>query len=68
MFNNNVGSLDRALRIIVGVGLLFFFFYMPEAPWRYWLLIGIVPLFTGLFGTCPLYSVFGFSSCPVKRT
>lgn len=68
MFKNNVGSLDRAVRVIVGAALLVLFFYMPEAPWRYWLLIGIVPLFTGLFATCPLYSVFGMSTCPAKRS
>ena len=29
-------------------------------------LIGIVPLFTGIFSTCPLYSVLGISTCAVK--
>jgi hypothetical protein len=31
-----------------------------------WGYIGLVPLATGLLGNCPLYSVFGFSTCPLK--
>jgi hypothetical protein len=47
--------------------LLALFFIYPDASWRYFALIGIVPLFTGLFGTCPLYSIIGLSTCPVKK-
>jgi Protein of unknown function (DUF2892) len=67
MFNTNEGSMDRALRVIVGAVLLGMFFMYPEASWRNWTLIGIVPLLTGLAGTCPLYSVLGLSTCPVKK-
>ncbi len=67
MFNTNEGSVDRAVRIIVGAVLLGMFFMYPEASWRNWTLIGIVPLLTGLIGTCPLYSVLGLSTCPVKK-
>lgn len=67
MFKTNVGGIDRALRIIVGVALLALFFLYPDASWRYWTLIGIVPLATGLMSTCPLYSLLGLSTCPVKK-
>lgn len=67
MFKTNEGTVDRALRIIVGVVLLAMFFLYPGASWRYWALIGIVPLLTGLVGTCPLYSILGMSTCPVKK-
>lgn len=67
MFSRNVGGIDRVLRIVAGVVLLALFFLYPEASWRYWALIGIVPLVTGLFGTCPLYSIFGWSTCPATR-
>jgi Protein of unknown function (DUF2892) len=67
MFNTNEGSMDRALRVVVGAVLLGMFFMYPEASWRNWTLIGIVPLLTGLAGTCPLYSVLGLSTCPVKK-
>ncbi|MBT6110451.1 MAG: DUF2892 domain-containing protein [Rhodospirillales bacterium] len=67
MFKSNVGSVDRALRIIVGIAALALFFVYPEASWRNWTLIGIVPLMTGLFSTCPAYTIFGLSTCPIKR-
>lgn len=67
MFKNNVGGIDRALRVIVGLLLLAAFFVYPDASWRWFALIGIVPVFTGLFGTCPLYSILGVSTCPMKK-
>ena len=65
----NVGSLDRILRVIVGLALIAFALG-AVAPgtglnWLGW--SGLVPLLTGAVGTCPLYSVFGLSSCPVAR-
>jgi hypothetical protein len=67
MFATNVGSIDRILRIVVGLALLAGFFLNPEASMRWLYLIGIVPLATGLMSTCPLYSLFGFSTCPMKK-
>ncbi|GAB4231901.1 MAG: DUF2892 domain-containing protein [Methyloligellaceae bacterium] len=66
MFKKNVGTLDRAARIIVGLVLLSLFFLYPDAPWRYWTLIGIIPLLTGLISNCPLYSLLGISTCERK--
>ncbi len=66
MFTNNVGMIDRVLRILVGAVLLVAFFIYPNASWRYWTLIGIVPLLTGALGTCPLYSILGLSTCPTR--
>ena len=66
MFKTNVGGVDRILRIVVGLALLAAFFLYPDASWRYWTLIGIVPLATGLMSSCPLYSLLGLSTCPVK--
>jgi hypothetical protein len=68
MFRKNEGTLDRALRIVVGLALIAAFFAMPEASYRWAFLIGIVPLATGLIGSCPLYSILGISTCPVKKT
>lgn len=67
MFKKNVGGIDRLLRIVVGVAVLALFFVYPDAPWRYWTLVGIVPLATGLFSTCPVYSLFGFNTCPAGK-
>lgn len=61
----NVGTIDRALRIIVGLALIALVFVGPQTPWGW---IGVVPLLTGLFRYCPAYSIFGLSTCPIKRT
>lgn len=68
MLTKNMGTIDRALRIVLGLALLAAFFAMPEMSARWVLLIGIVPLVTGLVGSCPLYSVFGLSTCPVRKS
>ncbi|MBL8790152.1 MAG: DUF2892 domain-containing protein [Rhizobiales bacterium] len=60
----NEGSIDRALRIIVGLGVLSLAFVGPQTPWGY---IGIVPLLTGLIGWCPAYTLLGINTCPVKK-
>ncbi|MGB8818416.1 MAG: DUF2892 domain-containing protein [Rhizobiaceae bacterium] len=67
MFKTNEGTVDRAVRIIAGVALLAMFFLYPDASWRYWTLLGIVPLVTGLAGTCPVYSMLGMSTCAVRK-
>ncbi len=67
MFKTNVGSIDRALRIIIGAGLLLWFFFdRGVGPWHYAKLIGIVPLVTGVMSSCPLYSILGLSTCQMK--
>jgi hypothetical protein len=68
MFKKNEGTLDRALRVIAGLALLAAFFAMPEASYRWAFLIGVVPLATGLIGSCPLYNVLGISTCPLKKS
>jgi hypothetical protein len=68
MFPTNVGSIDRLLRLVIGVALLAWFFVdQGTGFWHYAKLIGIVPLLTAAMGTCPLYTVLGISTCPAKR-
>lgn len=67
MFKTNVGRLDKTLRIVVGVALLLGFFLNMDGAYSWLYLIGIIPLATGLMGTCPLYSVFGLSTCPMRK-
>lgn len=58
MFEQNVGLSDRAMRAVAGAVLLAMIFLAPEAPLRWFGVIGIVPLATGLFGVCPFYKLF----------
>jgi ABC-type polysaccharide/polyol phosphate export permease len=60
MFKTNVGSVDRLLRIVLGVILIALVFVGPKTPWGW---IGIIPLVTGLLRTCPVYSILGASTC-----
>jgi hypothetical protein len=62
----NVGTIDKVLRIVVGLALLSLFFVL-EGQARWWSLVGLVPLLTGVFGICPLYSLLGISTCPMDR-
>lgn len=60
----NEGTLDRTLRIIAGLVLIALVFVGPRTAWGW---IGVVPLLTGLVGFCPLYTVLGLNTCPMKR-
>jgi hypothetical protein len=62
----NVGGIDRTLRIVVGIVVLALFFVL-EGNARYWALLGIVPLFTGVFRFCPAYTLLGVNTCPAKK-
>ena len=64
MFKTNVGGIDRILRIAVGLLLIALAITGKLVPWGW---IGLVPLLTGIFSTCPLYSLIGINSCPRRR-
>ena len=59
----NVGSIDRAVRIILGLVLIALVFVGPQTPWGW---LGLIPLATGLFGFCGLYSLIGVRTCPSR--
>ena len=59
----NVGGIDKVLRIVVGLGLLSLLFLL-EGSARWFGLIGLVALGTALMGYCPLYSALGISTRP----
>ncbi len=59
----NVGSVDKILRIIVGLALIAIVFVGPQTPWGW---IGVIPLLTALIGFCPLYKVIGVNTCRTK--
>ncbi len=66
----NVGTIDRIIRIVVGLLLIAYaipIWFVPSAwNWVGW--IGVIPLLTGVFGTCPLYSLLGLTTCPLNRS
>ena len=59
-FSRNEHNVERVIRIVVGITLLSMVFVGPQTMWGW---IGLVPLLTGMAGTCPAYSIFGISTC-----
>ena len=60
----NEGTLDRLIRIVIGVALLSLTVAGPKSMLG---LIGVVPVVTGLVGFCPLYRLVGVRTCPMPQ-
>lgn len=60
MFSNNVGGLDRSIRVAAGLALMA---AAASGTLGIWAWVGVVPLLTGAFGSCPLYSMIGINTC-----
>lgn len=67
MFKTNEGKLDRIIRVVVGAALILGYFMNGDGAYSWLYLLGIIPLVTGLIGSCPLYTIFGISTCPIKK-
>ncbi len=57
----NEATWDRVIRVVVGLFLLSLLFWV-EGNSKYWGLIGLLPLITGLVGYCPAYSLLKIST------
>jgi hypothetical protein len=64
IFPKNVHPVERALRVIVGLAVLSLVFVGPKSLWG---LLGIAPVIAGFLGSCPLYTLLGISTCPLKQ-
>jgi Protein of unknown function (DUF2892) len=64
LMKNNEAGWDRGARVVLGLGLLSLTVVGPQSLLG---LVGLVPLATGLVGFCPLYRLFGVSTCPVSK-
>ena len=60
----NVGGIDRILRIVLGLALIGMTLFGVIGAWGW---LGLVPLATAAFGFCPLYTLLGMNTCPMKR-
>jgi len=56
----NIHPVERAVRVIVGLGIVSLVFVGPQTPWAW---LGLVPVATGLVGWCPPYALLGISTC-----
>lgn len=62
IFPRNEHAADRVVRVVLGLGLLSLVWIGPQTAWGW---VGLVPLVTGLAGRCPLYRIFGISTCSI---
>ena len=62
LFPVNEAPIDRTVRVLFGIGLLALAF-SGQSAWGY---LGVVPLVTGLVGSCPVYTLLGLNTCPLK--
>ena len=62
----NVGPVDRAIRVIAGF-VLFSFILTGETAARWLGLVGVLPLATAVAGSCPVYALFGATTCPLRK-
>ena len=65
----NVGTIDQYLRMVLGLALVAFALQdgLSIQGWHWAGLIGLVPLVTAFFKSCPLYTAFGLSSRTVRQ-
>jgi hypothetical protein len=58
--NKNIGTIDRTVRIILGLALISLVFVGPQTPWGW---LGVIPLATALISWCPLYALLRINTC-----
>ncbi|EKE78703.1 MULTISPECIES: DUF2892 domain-containing protein [Oceanibaculum] len=61
----NVGGIDRTLRIVAGLAILSLLVLL-DGNERWWGLLGLVPLTTALLRWCPAYTLIGVNTCPAR--
>jgi hypothetical protein len=64
MFKTNVGNVDRITRVLIGLVLIALTLTGTIGVWGW---IGVVLVATAALGNCPLYSLIGFTTCPMKK-
>jgi hypothetical protein len=62
--STNVANWERIIRIALGLILVSLVFVGPQTLWGW---AGLILVATGAVGTCPIYSVLGFSTCPTPK-
>ena len=69
IMKKNIGSIDKILRLVLAI-VLFTVAYLGMVEGTLAIVAyvaGAVMLFTAFMKSCPLYSIFGINSCPMKK-
>ena len=64
LFKNNVGKIDRIIRVVVGIIVVGNVFYALHHPIGW---LGVILIVTGIAGKCPLYSIIGINTRPLSE-
>ena len=64
IFPRNEHTVERGIRVVLGLALLALVFVGPQTPWGW---LGLVLVVTGLVGSCPIYTLLGMSTRRAKR-
>lgn len=59
---NNIGTIERILRIVLGCALIGFALLAADTPYSYFGWIGVIPIATAIVNYCPLYSLLGIKT------
>lgn len=65
----NVSTIDQYVRIVVGLALVAYALQdgLSIQGWHWIGLIGLALLLTAFFKSCPLYTMFGYSTCRARQ-
>jgi hypothetical protein len=64
VFPRNEHTVERVIRVVLGLAIVSLAFVGPQTPWAW---LGLIPLATGALGSCPLYTLFGISTCAIQN-
>jgi len=71
MMTKNEGSVDRIVRVVLGVVLIVWAYVIGQGQWSTWSwilgIVGLIALVTGIIGWCGLYAVLGINTCKVPK-
>lgn len=57
--NANIGTIDKVVRLVLGLALISLVFIGPKTPWGW---VGVILVATAAINFCPIYRMIGFSS------
>ena len=67
----NIGLIDRVVRMLVGIAMISTWFFYPIESVSMWFailpLLGVFPLLSGIIGWCPIYALFHTKSCGMDK-
>ena len=64
LFPQNIHRYERVARIVLGIVLLSLIFVGPQTWWG---LLGLIPLATGVMGSCLPYTILGINTCSLGK-